>query len=369
MSQPPAALVPGQLAPWFHAPAVGGNPRFAFDTAAGRWIVLLLLGPATGEAAAAALALLAERRALFDDATLAFFGVATDPADAETGRIAQQLPGIRWFMDADRAVSRGYGAASAEGDGYAPHWLLLDPMLRVRRTAALADGAGLLTEAAALAAAPSDIPAPVLVVPEVFPRALCRRLIALYEDQGGEDSGFMVEADGVTTRRSDHRHKRRADCVIADATLVAELKARLATSLRPLIRRAFQFDASRIERFIVACYDAADGGHFARHRDNTTAGTAHRRFACTINLNAEDYDGGDLSFPEFGARTYRAPTGGAVIFSCSLLHEARPVTRGRRFAFLPFLYDDAAAQLREANMARVAPELQGYRAGPPQASR
>jgi hypothetical protein len=28
-----------------------------------------------------------------------------------------------------------------------------------------------------------------------------------------------------------------------------------------------------------------------------------------------------------------------------------PVTRGRRFAFLPFLYDDAAARLREQNNA------------------
>jgi len=38
-----------------------------------------------------------------------------------------------------------------------------------------------------------------------------------------------------------------------------------------------------------------------------------------------------------------------VVFSCSLLHEARPVTAGRRYALLPFLYDDAAARVREAN--------------------
>jgi hypothetical protein len=56
-------------------------------------------------------------------------------------------------------------------------------------------------------------------------------------------------------------------------------------------------------------------------------------------------------FPEYGPRTYRAPTGGAIVFSCSLLHRAMPVTRGTRFAFLPFLYDDAAAKLREARTA------------------
>jgi len=39
-----------------------------------------------------------------------------------------------------------------------------------------------------------------------------------------------------------------------------------------------------------------------------------------------------------------------VVFSCSLLHEVVPMIRGRRFAFLPFLYDDAAAELRDANL-------------------
>lgn len=65
--------------------------------------------------------------------------------------------------------------------------------------------------------------------------------------------------------------------------------------------------------------------------------------------DADRYDGGDLRFPEFGMQTYRPPTGGAVVFSCSLLHEVLPVTRGQRFAVLPFLYDEAAAALRLEN--------------------
>ena len=40
-----------------------------------------------------------------------------------------------------------------------------------------------------------------------------------------------------------------------------------------------------------------------------------------------------------------------MVFSCSLLHEATRVTRGVRYATLPFLYDDAAARLREQNQA------------------
>jgi predicted 2-oxoglutarate/Fe(II)-dependent dioxygenase YbiX len=122
----------------------------------------------------------------------------------------------------------------------------------------------------------------------------------------------------------------------------------------PEIQKAFQFRVSRIERHMVACYSAADGGHFRAHRDNTTKGTAHRRFAVSLNLNTGEYEGGKLRFPEFGRHLYEAPAGGAVVFSCSLLHEATAVTSGQRYAYLPFLYDDAAAKVREANLQFVA---------------
>jgi hypothetical protein len=39
------------------------------------------------------------------------------------------------------------------------------------------------------------------------------------------------------------------------------------------------------------------------------------------------------------------------------------VTRGRRYAFLPFFYDEEAARIREANLDYVGPELKGYRSG------
>ena len=81
--------------------------------------------------------------------------------------------------------------------------------------------------------------------------------------------------------------------------------------------------------------------------------TLHRRFAVSINLN-DDYDGGDLRFPEFGPRTYRPPPGGACVFSCSVLHEATSVTRGERFAFLPFMHDEAAEAIRVENQHALA---------------
>ena len=43
------------------------------------------------------------------------------------------------------------------------------------------------------------------------------------------------------------------------------------------------------------------------------------------------------------------------MFSCSLLHEATRVTRGRRYAFLPFLYDAAGVAAVAARQAALEP--------------
>jgi hypothetical protein len=58
-----------------------------------------------------------------------------------------------------------------------------------------------------------------------------------------------------------------------------------------------------------------------------------------------------LSFPEFGPQQFKAPAGGAVVFSCSLLHSVSVVTQGQRYAYLPFFYDDAAAKFLEQSRA------------------
>jgi len=130
------------------------------------------------------------------------------------------------------------------------------------------------------------------------------------------------------------------------------IRGQIVRRLLPEIERYFQFQATRMDRCIVACYDSAVGGHFHRHRDNVNAGAQHRRFAVSINLN-KDYDGCDLLFPEFGRTAYRAPAAGAVVFSCGALHQVTPITRGRRYAFLAFLYGEADAARREANNARL----------------
>ena len=128
----------------------------------------------------------------------------------------------------------------------------------------------------------------------------------------------------------------------------------------PEIAKVHQFKVTRMERYLVGCYTAEDEAHFRPHRDNTTKGTAHRRFAVSVNLNC-DFDGGEVSFPEYGPRSLKPPPGGAVVFSCSLLHAVSRVTRGRRYAFLPFLYDEAAAKIREENSVFLGEGVGSYK--------
>jgi hypothetical protein len=65
-------------------------------------------------------------------------------------------------------------------------------------------------------------------------------------------------------------------------------------------------------------------------------------------------------FPEFGRKTYRPPEGGALLFSCGALHQVTPVTSGRRYAFLAFLYGEEDARRREANNAKLHPGEMKY---------
>lgn len=351
----PKTLTPlsvGEFAPWFRI-ATPNNPNFHFNTTAGRFVLLSFLPP-PGAARERALAAFEAHAGLFDDHRLTCFMVLRDAASIAGAR--NRPPGLRWFLDADGALSRIYGALADDG-AETPFWMLLDPMLRVFARAPMGDEAAIFGDIARLPAlgdhAGAPLNAPVLIVPRVFEPQICQRLIDCYEADGGAPSGVMRDVEGKTVGVMDD-FKRRRDVTIADKGFRNELVARLRRRLLPEIKRVFQFEATRLERYMVACYDAADGGYFKPHRDNETLATAHRRFAVSINLNAEAFEGGDLRFPEFGPRTYRPPTGGAVVFCCTLQHEATPVTKGTRYAFLPFLYDEAGAAIRQANLQYLA---------------
>lgn len=345
-------IVLGDPAPWFGAPIVGGS-AFNLQVAAGRWIVLSF--PGTAER----LGMIDDIEALlrevdFDDDHVIFCVVITAPPCADAQFLPHSSPAVSVLADYDGVVSRLFGAEGL------PRTIVLDPLLRtianipwnaadnhatkvrdlIRSLPAVDNSAGV------------PLTAPVLIVPRVFDFPLCETLVRVFDELGGDESGFLLDVDGRTARVVDHRLKRRSDLVVVHPVLREAMRSQIVRRLLPAIERFLQFRATRLDRYIVSCYDSAVAAHFHRHRDNDNLGAQHRRFAVTINLN-KDYDGGDLVFPEFGRRAYRAPIGGAAVFSCGALHQVMPVTRGRRYAFLAFLYGEADAALREANNAKL----------------
>lgn len=181
--------------------------------------------------------------------------------------------------------------------------------------------------------------APVLLIPRVLDKDFCDGLIAFFEETGGQPSG-VAHIDGDKANwRPDPSVKMRRDVYLSEGIWLERVRQMLIRRVLPEIERCFSFRVTQHEIFKLIRYDEG-AGYFRPHRDNESRDTQHRRFAMTLNLNTGDYDGGQLHFPEFGPQLYEAERGGAAIFSCSLLHEAMPVTRGKRYALLGFFFGD-----------------------------
>jgi predicted 2-oxoglutarate/Fe(II)-dependent dioxygenase YbiX len=201
--------------------------------------------------------------------------------------------------------------------------------------------------------------APVLLMEGILEPALCRRLIDYWES--GEKRADEI-AYGSENQRGDATMKKRRDVMIGDAELFGAVKTRLVSRLVPEMHKAFGVVVNHFEALRIGCYESSEQGYFRRHRDNSTKFTAHRNFAMSLNLNAGEYEGGGVRFPEYGRLLYRPPAGAAVVFSCSLLHEVEPVTAGRRFAVFTFLFDEAGARReQELIAAERAAGRQGVR--------
>lgn len=194
---------------------------------------------------------------------------------------------------------------------------------------------------------------PVLIIPDVFEPAFCKRLIDLWASGGNAQSGFMRKVGDEGVEMLDDTIKMRRDHHIQEPEMLQEIDARFARRVVPEISKCFNFNITNLEGIKIGCYEAETQGHFSAHRDNTTPITANRRFAVTLNLNTGEYEGGHLWFPEYGPYLYRPPVGGAVIFSCSLLHEAKPTTKGRRFVFVTFMYGEEDMREHRAHLESI----------------
>jgi peroxiredoxin/predicted 2-oxoglutarate/Fe(II)-dependent dioxygenase YbiX len=347
-----ARLTAGDPVPWIRQ-RTRDKPKFAVDVFAGRYLVLCFFGSAAEPRGRAAIDAALRYRNRFDDERASFFGVSIDPGDEAEDRVRDYDPGIRFLFDFDRSVSRMCGVAPRE-DGGGPVqlrrcWMIVDPTLHVLATFPISAGEGDDAVFAFLDRLPDparygglEIPAPVLILPNVFEPELCRHLIDLYESHGGTATGVVREGSNVV----DRTFKRRRDYEIDDDVLTKQINERILRRVAPEIRKLFFMQITRMERYLIGCYAAEDGGHFMPHRDNESGPTAHRRYAVSVNLNG-DFEGGEVRFPEYNPRGYKAPPGWAVVFPCAILHAVARVTKGRRYAFLPFVYDEGGKKIRE----------------------
>jgi predicted 2-oxoglutarate/Fe(II)-dependent dioxygenase YbiX len=186
---------------------------------------------------------------------------------------------------------------------------------------------------------------PVLLIEELIDRDTCAALIEHWHS-GRRFEGPVSTGQGARVAKA--AAKIREDAMVGPGPLLETLKQAVASHLIPAVMSAFQFRITQFESFRVGCYDSTRGGFFRAHRDNTSPFTRHRKFALSLNLNAGDYTGGCLHFPEFAAPPFDAPSRTGIVFPCTLLHEAQPVTSGRRFGMFGFFYDDAGAALVES---------------------
>jgi len=332
----------------------GNHAKFpTLDKYAGRYLVVCCFGSRRIGPGRAALDALSEHAAMFDDTKRSFLGISVDPGDRVETR-----SGVHYVLDREGVLSRHCGAAPIGdvplGTQYRVTWTIVDPSLHVlaffHTGSDRADCEAVfelmrgLPDSDAFGAC--EVPAPILVLPRVFEAGFCDDLIGLYDEQAARDSGFMRDNVEIF----DYSFKRRRDYFIDDEEVKNVILKRISLCVVPEIRKLFFMKITRMERYLIGCYSAEEEAHFRPHRDNGQVVTAHRRFALSIALN-DDFEGGELMFPEYNQRHHRIPKGWCIVFPCAVLHAVTRVTKGRRYVFLPFLYDELAARIKEASAA------------------
>jgi len=254
------------------------------------------------------------------------------------------------LCDADRKFLAALLAQGSGGLGFGPggggllrlRVIVLDPNQRV---AATFEGRALAAASEAMPALARSVRAdggagqllqtpmaPVLILPRVFEPEFCTQVIRLWGKGDHADSGVSSRYGNVNVAEL----KRTEDYTIVEPMMQKAISDRLAYRIGPELTKVFAFDRQfTFDSHVVLSYSAEGKHFFGAHRDNGAPTTADRAFAVSLNLN-DDFEGGALIFPEYAAVRVSPPLGAAAVFSCSLLHQVLPVTRGRRFVLTTF---------------------------------
>ena len=239
-------------------------------------------------------------------------------------------------------LSQGSTVGFGQGMGPRQRVVMLDPNQRVaatydtRAVAAATEGIGALADSIR-ADGGGDLllntaMAPVLILPRVFEPEFCTQLIQLWGKGDHQDGGVSSRYGNVDMAKL----KRTEDYTIVEPMMQKAVSDRLAYRIGPELTKVFAFDRQfTFDAHVVLSYSVEGQHFFAAHRDNGAPTTVDRAFAVSLNLN-DDFEGGELVFPEYAGVRVSPPAGAAAVFSCSLLHKVGPVTRGRRYVLTTF---------------------------------
>jgi peroxiredoxin len=312
------------------------------DDVAGSPLVIAFWPRFESDAVKAAAASLAATLSAFESEGARVFAVTLANARAA----GEARPPVPVLLDRDGKVFAAYGAGTRDQ----PTTVVLrqnNHVYAVLRGEPVGQAELALSAVHRLVAERGTAPVPhppILVMPDVLSAEDCRRLIQVYETRG---KSFVEPGHGEDQMTTDYKMRipeygrgDRIDHWIVDKDTAGFIDGRLASRLFPEIRKAFQYPVTRRERMRIGCYTGSRGGEAHGHRDDSEVISAHRRFAMSINLNSEEFEGGALRFAEYGDQQYRPATGAAIVFSSSILHEALEVRSGRRFVLLAFLFGD-----------------------------
>jgi predicted 2-oxoglutarate/Fe(II)-dependent dioxygenase YbiX len=175
--------------------------------------------------------------------------------------------------------------------------------------------------------------APAMILDKLLPDDLCDALVERWKADNVE--GTVNDGRGNV---ADPKVKRNREHVVTDPDMQRTIAEQVGPRAMSEIQKVFNFRAPlRFEMLTVLGYGDDRKDFFAPHRDSLRA-EQRRRFAISLNLN-DGYEGGELTFPEYGPHLYAPPKGAGAIFGCEVLHEAKPVTRGQRWVLTTFLID------------------------------
>lgn len=338
----------GDIAPRFRLPDQNGRQVDLLDNdVAGKPTILLFSADMTAPEAARILGCLQQINAEISSLGGQIVAITGQPVQANAAATAQAGLDFHVLADPDGGAFADYGV-SASG---APVVFVLDANQHLLGTTSVPGpdlGEALLEQLRSQAESRRtrlmERHPPVLVQPGVFSREDCRRLITLFNMEGNV---WVEPGHGDKGMTSDYKMRvpeygrgDRVDHWVINTATRDFITSRLSRRMSPEIQKSFQYRITKAETYRIGCYEGQRGGDLHGHRDNTSPLVAHRRFAVSVNLNTEEFEGGELRFPEFGDQRYRPETGAAIAFSCSLLHEALPVTSGQRYVLMAFLFGE-----------------------------